>query len=96
MNVKVAPEAVDDLMRGFEFYERREPGLGNVFTESLFSDLQTLRTLAGVHRVVHERHRCLSKRFPYAIYYVIQEGTAIVQAILDCRSDPGAIAERLQ
>ena len=96
MNVKVAPEAADDLVRGFEFYERQEPGLGDVFTDSLVSELKALRTLAGVHRAIHGRYRCLSKRFPYAIYYVIQEGTVIVQAILDCRSNPGTIAERLR
>ncbi len=96
MNVKVAPEAADDLVRGFEFYERQEPQFGDVFIDSLISELKALRALAGVHRVVHGRHRCLSKRFPYAIYYVIQERTAVVQAILDCRSDPRAIAERLR
>ena len=96
MIVEVAPESADDLVRGFEFYERQEPGLGEVFVDSLLSDLETLRTLAGVHRIVHGRHRCLSKRYPYAIYYVSRNGTATVQAVLDCRSDPDVIAKRLR
>ena len=96
MKVELTPQAVDDLVRGSRFYEQQELGLGEVFADALGSDLKTLHTLAGVHRVIRGRHRYLSKRFPYAIYYVIKEGTAIVQAILDSRSDPRAVAERLR
>jgi hypothetical protein len=36
----------------------------------------------------------LSKRFPFAIYYELQERTAYVVAVLDCRQNPDSIKER--
>ena len=35
----------------------------------------------------------LSKRFPCAIYYKVEDGSVFVPAILDCRRDPGWIEE---
>ena len=32
--------------------------------------------------------RALTRRFPYAIYYEVEDGTAFVYAILDLRRDP--------
>ena len=96
MRVRLTSEATDDITLGAEFYEQQEPGVGEVFIDSIKSELGALRTLAGIHRVYHGRHRYLAKRFPYAIYYVMRGQTAEVQAIMDCRIDPGSIAERLR
>ena len=38
----------------------------------------------------------LSKRFPFGIYYDIEEGMAYVYAILDLRRDPLRIRSKLQ
>jgi hypothetical protein len=38
----------------------------------------------------------LSKKFPFATYYRVEKSLIDVVAILDCRRDPDAIAERLQ
>ena len=38
----------------------------------------------------------LSKRFPYAIYYKVEEDEVIVYAILDCRQDPKKIEKKLK
>lgn len=40
-------------------------------------------------------HRLLSRRFPYAVYYLVEPETIDVYAILDCRRDPLWIQERL-
>lgn len=38
----------------------------------------------------------LSKRFPYAIYYTVDEDLVSVYAVLDCRQDPRMIEDRLR
>ncbi len=95
MNLRVVSSAVEDLSNGFRFYETQVNGLGRYFLESLFSDIDSLRSYAGIHPVVFGYHRLLSKRFPYAVYYRKDSGEVIVIAILDCRRDPGWIRERL-
>ncbi len=64
MNIEILDEAQEDLTQGFHFYESREPGLGSYFIDCLFSDIDSLLIYAGVHQVVYDYHRCLSKRFP--------------------------------
>jgi len=95
MTIVILPSARDDLADGFAFYEEQEAGLGSYFLESLFSDIDSLRLYAGIHRKAFGFHRLLSKRFPYAIYYAIEVEAVRVQAVLDCRSDPAWLRERL-
>ena len=96
MKVQVLEEATADLADGFRFYERQAAGLGDYFLDSLWSDIESLRLYAGVHAIHHGYHRLLSKRFPFAIYYRIEDGVARVRAVLDCRRDPDRVSERLK
>ncbi|HEX3857390.1 MAG TPA: type II toxin-antitoxin system RelE/ParE family toxin [Verrucomicrobiae bacterium] len=96
MKIVILPSARDDLADGFQFYENQEAGLGNYFLESLFSDVDSLRLYAGIHRKAFGNHRALSKRFPYAIYYGLESQIIFVKAILDCRRDPEFHRQRLQ
>ena len=95
MRVLVLDEATADLAEGFRFYERQGEGLGEYFLDSLWSDILSLRIHGGVHAVHRGYHRLLAKRFPFAIYYLVENNMVRVRAILDCRRDPGWIAGRL-
>jgi hypothetical protein len=94
--VTILPSAREDLSRGAEFYESQLQGLGRYFLETLFAEIDNLKGYAGIHAVTFGYYRLLSRRFPYAIYYSIDADTAIVRAVLDCRSDPASTRERLE
>jgi hypothetical protein len=64
MRVEVLDEAEQDLFDGARFYEAQEPGLGQYFLDSLFSDVDSLQLYSGIHAVHFGYHRLLSKRFP--------------------------------
>ena len=96
MKLVILPSAQNDLADGFVFYERQEAGLGGYFLDSLFSDIDSLRLYAGVHRLVFGYHRLLSKRFPYAVYYSKEAEKVFVWAVLDCRRDPKWIRRKLR
>src|SRR4051812_3516865 len=95
MRIALLDDALEDLVDGYFFYERQEPGIGDYFLASLYSDIEALRLYAGIHRKVYGFHRILSKRFPFAIYYDLENDGARVFAILDGRQDPAAIRRRL-
>ena len=95
MKIVILPSARDDLADGFRFYEQQEEGLGGYFLESLFSDIDSLQLYAGIHLKIFGNHRLLSKRFPYAVYYMEDAGTVFVKAVLDCRRDPGIHKRKL-
>lgn len=95
MTVQILPEAEQDLMDGFSFYEMQKSGLGRYFIDSLFSDIDSLEYFGGIHTRIDGYHRLLSKRFPFAVYYRVQNEMVQVYAILDCRRNPAWIHERL-
>ena len=96
MKIKILDEAQDDLIQGFRFYEGREAGLGAYFLDCLFSDIDSLLIYGGIHQVIYGYCRCLSKRFPFAIYYNVEENIVHVHAVLDCRRNPLWIRKRLK
>ena len=95
MRVELRVEARRELIEGACFYEQQREGLGDYFADCLFEDLERLEREAGIHETVFGLHRKLSKRFPFAIYYKIEDAVIDVVAVLDCRRDPDAIAARL-
>ena len=78
------------------FYERQQAGIGDYFLDSLYADIDALALYAGIHPKPDNRlHRTLAERFPFAIYYDLQDSIATVVAVFDCRQSPNAIARRL-
>jgi len=96
VRIKILDEAQEDLVEGFHFYENQETGLGSYFLDCLFSDIDSLLLFSGIHQVVYGYHRCLSKRFPFAIYYDVEEELIRVHAVLDCRRSPAWIRRRIK
>jgi len=97
MRVEILDQAEDDLIEGFHFYEAQRPGLGSSFLVSLYEDIDSLRVNGGIHRKDYkDYHRLLVKRFPFAVFYKVMEGTVFVHAVVDCRRDPAWIRKRLK
>jgi hypothetical protein len=61
-----------DLEIGFEFYENIEAGIGTYFFDSLLADIDSLQLFADIHPRHGHLYRVKSKRFPFWIYYQIE------------------------
>ena len=96
MRVKILPSALNDLADGRSFYQKQNPGVGDYFLDSLFSDIDSLALYGGIHRRASDYFVLLAKRFPYAIYYKMEADVAIVWRVLDCRRDPRWIRTQLK
>jgi hypothetical protein len=95
MRLEILVEAEQDLLDGIRFYEKQRTGVGGYFLESLLADIQSLHQYAGVHAREFGYHRMLAKRFPFAVYYRIEEENIRVYAVLDLRRNPAWIRNRL-
>lgn len=95
MTIKILDEAEKDIAIGISFYESQKNGLGKYFLDSILSDIESLHIYAGIHIIISDYYRLLSKRFPFSIYYKIKENIIYIYAVLDCRKNPNSIAKRL-
>jgi hypothetical protein len=96
MQVRITHSAETDLLLGFAFYEGQQAGVGEYFLDSLYADIDSLVLFGGIHAKSDGRlHRALAKRFPFAIYYDVQDDIATVVGVLDCRQNPASIVSRL-
>lgn len=96
MKIEILDLAEQDLLDGYRFYEKQPSGLGNYFLENVYLDIELLEKYAGIHLKPHRNFcRLLSKKFPFAIYYTVENDTAYVQAVVDCRRDPDWIQRHL-
>ena len=95
MKVKILEAAQRDLIEGHRFYERQSAGLGDYFLDSVLADIESLQFYARIHVLHFGYHRLLAGRFPFAVYYRVENDLVRVYAVLDCRRDPAWIRDRL-
>ena len=97
MKIQILDLAKADLVDGYHFYEGREAGLGNHFLTHLYEDIDSLAVMGRLHTKPYRHfHRALSKRFPFAIFYTVEEGIVKVRAVVDCRRRPSWIRKHLR
>ena len=76
MNIQIHDPSVEDLIERFHFYVEQQAGLGSYFPTNLYADIESLRVYGGTHRQAYRNyHRLLSNRFPFAVFYTIENDT---------------------
>jgi len=96
MRIEILETAQRDLVEGFRFYEQQGVGLGSYFLNNLYADIESLSVYGGIHSKPYKQyHRLLSERFPFAVFYTVQEDVVLIRAVLDCRRNPAWIRGKL-
>jgi len=97
MKIRLLKSAIADLVAGYRFYHQQEEYLGEYFLDTLTADIDSLQLFAGIHSIHFNKYfRMLSSRFPFAVYYKINDNVVVVYAVLDCRANPRKAKTRLQ
>ena len=91
----VWPEAQADLAETQKWYEDRTAGLGRQFVEAgddaLASIIRNPLAYPVIRNVVR---RTLTKRFPYGVFFLVEDETVVILAILHQARDPELWAGR--
>ena len=96
MNIEILDAAKEDLAEGYLFYESQSPNVGTYFLETIFAEIDKLAKYAGIHPVyIPPYFQMISEKFPFTIYYRIENDSVLVDAIIDQRRDPEWINQRL-
>ncbi len=95
MTITVLGSAEQDIKLGVAFYESQGINLGNYFLDAILSDIESLYIYVGIHIIINDYYRLLSKRFPFAVYYKVDGENIYIYAVFDCRKDPNHLQKRL-
>jgi toxin ParE1/3/4 len=88
--VEVRKEALNDILKAIEWYEKRRSGLGNEFFIAVEIEKHFIETNPYYYEDKYKGIRgAITKRFPYIIYYRIDsEHTVLVYAVIHMKQRP--------
>jgi plasmid stabilization system protein ParE len=87
--VRLRPGAERDLREARNWYGEQAPGLGEEFLRAVDAALSALPRHPERHPTVHgDIRRALLRKFPYAVFYLVEENRIVVLACLHVRRDP--------
>lgn len=96
IDLVIAPEAEQDIMDAYSWYEDRRIGLGEEFVSCVDACIQAICRMPKMYTVVHENYRRgLVRRFPYAVFYEYANDTVTVYAVFHSGRDPKKWRQRL-
>lgn len=85
----IRPEAEADIAQAFGWYEARVSGLGSEFMLVLDATFNSILRNHDLYPEVHRNvHRALTRRFPFAIFFVVEETRIIVLSVFHVKRNP--------
>ena len=94
--LEATPAVELEVEATFEWYEHEQPGLGFEFLNELRATYQRiLGSPLGYQHLRAGIHRALPRRFPYAIYYSIEEEVVVILSVLHTARDPAEWQKRI-
>ncbi|MFZ4800837.1 MAG: type II toxin-antitoxin system RelE/ParE family toxin [Chlorobium sp.] len=95
-NIIFIPDAQDDMINAFDWYELQQAGLGNKFLFDIEYCLQRISFSPNMYLVVYKQyHRAVVKKFPYAVLYNNQHQTIVVYGVFHTSQHPDKWLSRL-
>jgi plasmid stabilization system protein ParE len=93
---RIRPDAERDIAEAYRWYEEQRIGLGAAFLLCVEEGLAKIQRAPEAYPVVHKNvRRLLIKRFPYGIFYAVEQPVIIVLAVFHERRDPLAWRSRI-
>lgn len=95
VEVRLRPEAEQDVAEAALWYEANEPGLGAQFVDEVQATLNTIAEQPNAFTAVHKTvRRALVKRFPFGVFYKTDRDGLVIIAVLHGSRHPRAWKER--
>lgn len=93
--VRLRPEAEADVAQARAWYDERARGLGLEFVRAFEAALAGIERFPEAHARVHgETRRAMLRKFPYGVFYIIENEWITVLACLHTARDPAGWQER--
>ncbi len=85
----IRPEAKADLLDAFHWYQEQRQGLGHNFKLCIEEVISKTKSNPHIHKTIFQNvRRSVTKRFPFGVFYTVENEKIIVLAVMHARRDP--------
>ncbi len=96
MRFEFHPQALQEYGEAAEYYASKESGLQLRFIDSVECAIEAvLQNPRRWPQIDEDIRRCLTRVFPYAIYYTLENGYILIIAVAHCSREPGYWKDRV-
>ena len=89
MRLRYTDTARDDIDLAIAWYERQRTGLGIEFLNCIEQAIDSIASHPKAYAVRYRSFRaCVVKRFPFSIYFTLEDDALIVHSVFHHRRDP--------
>ena len=85
----IRPEAKAELLDTFQWYQEQRQGLGYDFKLCVDEVISKIKKNPLIYKKLFRNvRRSVIKRFPFGLFFIVEDNTIIVLAVLHARRDP--------
>jgi plasmid stabilization system protein ParE len=89
IDIIIQPDAVNDILEAAKWYDNNLKGLGESFLGSVDSAIYSVQQNPEAYpKVYKELRRILLKKFPFGIFYLIEENNIVIVAVFHASRNP--------
>ena len=89
MRLRYTNRAKDDIELAFEWYENQRRGLGFEFLDCVEIAVKEILTFPEMYQISYSSfRRNVIRRFPFSIFYTLEDKEIVVHSVFDNRQDP--------
>lgn len=89
MRLRYTERAKNDIESAFAWYERQRRGLGFDFLDCIEISVKSILENPEMYQIFYSNFRgCVIRRFPFSIFYTIEDKEIVVHSVFDNRQDP--------
>jgi len=96
LDVRLRPEAEDDLAEAAVWYEEQQPGLGQRFLDAAAATVSRISASPLAFPIVYRStRRALLQRFPFGVFFQVEQERVVVIGVLHGSRHPRAWRRRV-
>jgi plasmid stabilization system protein ParE len=89
MKIVIRPETEAEITEAYHYYEAVSEGLGGAFLLAVEACLDGIERSPTMYAAIYKDvRRGLLRRFPYGIFYIVEQEAIVVLACFHARRDP--------
>ena len=93
--ITIRPEAELDIQDAYEYYETLDKGLGSEFVRAIDACLSKIGRNPLAYSLAYKQiRRALIRKFPYGIFYIVENSNIIVIACFHAKRNPKSWQDR--